>query len=137
MNANELVRKRIVRGFFVKRGVSSKISVAARPQMARASYRIADVVRTDLTDLLSFRAIGVRSWLKGWKRSGLNCVRCGFVNRILIRRCCGIGLEVVASKVFGDGINSIYLATFCTGFFAPEKEHTNIDYANERNKDPN
>jgi len=30
MNASELVRKWIIRGFFVKRGVSSKISVAAR-----------------------------------------------------------------------------------------------------------
>jgi hypothetical protein len=94
-------------------------------------------VRTNLTNLLSFRAIGVRSWLKGLGRSGLNRIWCGFANRILIRRCCSIRLEVVALKVFRDRTSNIYLAIFYIGFFALEKEYINTDYANKRNKDLN
>ena len=94
-------------------------------------------MRTNLTNLFSFRAIGIRSWLKGWERSGLNCVWCGFVNRIFIQQCCSIRLKVMALKGFSNRINNIYLAAFYIGFFTPKKEYINTDYANKRNKDLN
>lgn len=69
------------------------------------------VDRTDVANLFGLRP-RPDGGLEGGERSGLDCVWCGFVNRVLVGRGSGVGIHLSAGSFINGRVNDVGFAFF-------------------------